>query len=93
MGPFAMSPWGVGARAAVMKNDSLSMIDTPARLFALHCMDGHREIQCVYACAKERMSTPRKTLLGVRFRPSTRLPCANAGASRRIYVLMLSHDQ
>ena len=45
MGPFAMSPWGVGARAAVMKNDCLSRMHTPAGvgLIALQCTDGHGE--------------------------------------------------
>ena len=39
------------------------------------------------------MTTPCRTLWRVCFPPSSRLSCANAGASRRIYVLMLSHDQ
>ena len=68
-------------------------MDTPAGVFALQCTGGYGEIHCVQACTQELMTMPRKTLCGVRFRPSTRLPCANAGASRRIHVLMLSHDQ
>ena len=84
----------MGARACVMKIGSLFRYGLPlpgySRFGERLDMGKFIVFRPVHKSKGARLARPS---WGSVFRPSTRLPCANAGVSRRIYVLMRSHHQ